>query len=87
MELQQEKDYFRLFSTAFCPISTVFRPPILIVRKEVFAPYIECLRNEKYNSYGVNFWQKSLVYQEGISRTILWKFFFLAYSIVQNQQL
>ena len=28
---------------------------------------------KKYNSFGVNIWQKSLVHQEGISRIILWK--------------
>ena len=38
-------------------------------------------------SYGVNFWQKSLVYQEGISRIILWSFLFLVNCIVRNQQL
>ena len=42
MELQQEKDYFRLFPTVFRPFSTVFRPPRLKVRNEIFAPYIEC---------------------------------------------
>ena len=31
MELQQEKDYFRLFSTDFRPFSTVFCPARLIV--------------------------------------------------------
>ena len=41
----------------------------------------------KYNSYGVNFWQKRLVYQEGISRIILLKLLFLADCIVWNQQL
>ena len=34
MELQQEKDYFCLFSTDFCPFSTVFRPPRLIIVKK-----------------------------------------------------
>ena len=46
MELQQEKDHLRLFLTVFRPFSTVLLPPVLIVRKEVFAPYIECLRHE-----------------------------------------
>ena len=41
----------------------------------------------KYMSYGVNFWQTNLVYQEGISRIILWKCLFLANCIVRNQQL
>ena len=31
MELQQEKDYFRPFSTNFGPFLTIFRPPRLIV--------------------------------------------------------
>ena len=47
MELQQEKDYFCLFSTVFRPFSTVFRPPRLIVRKNVFATYIECMRHNE----------------------------------------
>ena len=50
----------------------------------------DCTRNhivKKYNSYGVNFWQKSLVYQERISRIILRNFLFLANCIVRNQQL
>ena len=41
--------------------------------------YDDCTRKhtiKKYMSYGVNFWQKSLVYQEGISRIILWKFLY-----------
>ena len=52
--------------------------------------YRDCTRNhsiKKYNSYGVNFWQKSLVYQEGIFQIILWKLLFLANCIVRNQQL
>ena len=52
--------------------------------------YDDCTQNRtvlKYMSYGVNFWQKSLVYQEGISRIILWNFLFLANCIVRNQQL
>ena len=47
MELQQERDHFRLFSAVFRPFSAVFRPSILIVRKEIFAPYKECIRYEK----------------------------------------
>ena len=50
----------------------------------------DCTRNHtvlKYMSYRVNFWQKSLVYKEGISRIILWKLLFLANCIVRNQQL
>ena len=37
--------------------------------------YSDCTRNRtvlKYMSYEVNFWQKGLVYQEGISLIILW---------------
>ena len=52
--------------------------------------YDDCTRNHtvlKYMSYGVNFWKKSLMYQEGIYRIILWKFLFLANCIVRNQQL
>ena len=50
--------------------------------------YGDCKRNhtvKKYNSYAVYFWQKSLVYQEGISRIILWKCLFSANCIVRNQ--
>ena len=52
--------------------------------------YDDCTRNHtvnKYMSHGVNFWQKSLVHQKGISRIILWKFLYLANCIVRNQKL
>ena len=40
-----------------------------------------CTQNhtvQKYNSYRVNFWPKISVYQERISRIILWKLLFLS---------
>ena len=57
-------------------------PPVFVVRRLYTKSYWK-----KYMSYGVNFWQKSLVYQEGIFRIILWKFLFIANCIVRNQQL
>ena len=61
--------------------------------KEVPPPWFlprDCTRShpeKKYRSYKVNFWQKSLMYQDGISRMILWELLFLANCIVRNQQL
>ena len=53
--------------------------------------YGDCTRNHpvyKYNSYGVNFSQKSILYiPRGNFSNYLWKLLFLANCFVRNQQL
>ena len=67
---------------SFCTLSTG-----IVLTLESYI--LDRARNSKKlnKPYGVNFWPKRLVYQEGISRIILWKLFFKANCIVRNHQL